>query len=312
MRIVFMGTPVFSVLALKRIVDDGHTVVAAYTRAPKPGGRRGLDLVRTPVHQVGDALGIPIRTPATLRPDSELESFRALAADVAIVIAYGLLLPKPILDAPSHGCLNLHGSLLPRWRGAAPIQRAIMAGDLETGVDLMRMEEGLDTGPVALRRVIPIHPADTAGDIALLLSDLAADLTAEGLRALGTGSLTFRSQLGDAVYAHKIAKADAEIDWSRSATEVRNQIHGLSPVPGAFSILSIAGRKERIKIFRAEVVSGKGTPGAVLSDDMTIACGEGAIRIVEGQRAGRTIVQGREIVGGEPLDGAIFTPSADA
>jgi methionyl-tRNA formyltransferase len=306
MRIVFMGTPAFSVPTLRRIAEEGHSIVAIYTRAPKPGGRRGLDLVRTPVHEFGETLGVPIRTPVSLRTADEAGAFRALDTDVAVVIAYGLLLPKPILDAPRHGCLNLHGSLLPRWRGAAPIQRAIMAGDSETGVELMRMEEGLDTGPVSSRRVISIEPPDTAGDIALRLSALAADLTAEGLRGLVAGSLAFRSQQGEAVYAHKIAKAEAEIVWRLSATTVRNQIHGLSPAPGAFAILSIGGRQERIKIFRAEVAPGSGPPGAVIGDDMTIACGEGAIRVIEGQRAGRTIVTGRKIMGGESLAGAIF------
>lgn len=310
MRIVFMGSPAFSVPTLNRIVRDGHHVVAVYTRAPKPGGRRGLNVVRTPVHNIAALAGIPVFTPMSLKSAEETLRFRALDADLAVVIAYGMILSKAILEAPRLGCLNLHASLLPRWRGAAPIQRAIMAGDLETGVDLMRMEEGLDTGPVGLRRTAPIGAQDTAGDIAHRLSELAADVAAEGLRALEQGTLTFREQQGEASYAQKITKREAEIDWSRSSTEVRNHIHGLSPAPGAFSILSTGGRKERIKLYRAASVPGQGAPGDVLSADMTVACGEGAIRIIEGQRVGKMIVRGRELLGGgESFADAAFRPS---
>lgn len=309
MRVVFLGTPAFSTPTLERIASDGHTVVAIYTRAPKPAGRRGLELLPSPVHQEAERMGVPVLTPASLRGDEASELFRSHRADVAIVVAYGLLLPRGILDAPGHGCLNLHASLLPRWRGAAPIQRAIMAGDAMTGVDLMRMEEGLDTGPISLRRVIPIEPKDTAGNIAGRLSAIAAELAGQGLGLLERGELSFRQQEGVACYAHKIHKRDADIDWSRKAAEVRNQIHGLSPLPGAFSTLTAGNRRERIKIYRAEVVSESGAPGAVLSHDMTIACGEGAIRILEGQRAGRTTVRGRQLMGGEPMAGASFTLS---
>lgn len=312
MRIVFLGSPAFSVPTLKRVVAEDHDVVCVYTRAPRPGGRRGLELMRTPVHQAAESLGIPVWTPSSLRSDAETGRLRALDCDLALVIAYGLILPKSILDAPRLGCLNLHASLLPRWRGAAPIQRAIMAGDAETGVDLMRMEEGLDTGPIGLRRLEPIGPQNTAGDLMVRLAGVAADVAAEGLRALATGALTFRAQDGEAVYAHKIAKSEAEIDWTETATEVRNRIHGLSPAPGAFSHLSMNGRRERIKIYRAESVDAKGPPGAVLKDDMTVACGEGAIRIIEAQRTGRTVVQGRELMGGEAIMGAVFTPPGPA
>lgn len=312
MRIVFLGSPAFSVPTFERIVADGYEVIAVYTRAPKPGGRRGLELVRTPVHEAAASLGVPVLTPSSLRSEAETARFRDFDCDLALVIAYGLILPKAILEAPRLGCLNLHASLLPRWRGAAPIQRAIMAGDAETGVDLMRMEEGLDTGPVALRRTTPIGPEDTAGDLTMRLAALAADAAAEGLSALQRDALTFRPQAGEAVYAHKIAKSEAEIDWRRSAAEVRDHIHGLSPAPGAFSHLSVNGRTERIKIYRAESVGAAGPPGAVLSDDMTIACGDGALRILEAQRVGRTIVRGRELMGGEPMTGALFTPSERA
>jgi methionyl-tRNA formyltransferase len=312
MRIVFMGTPEFSVPTLKRIVDEGHHVVVAYTRAPKPAGRRGLQIRKTPVHQTADTLGIPVRTPSSLRDSTTQDQFQALAADLLIVIAYGLILPKPVLEAPRYGCLNLHASLLPRWRGAAPIQRAIMAGDTETGIDLMRMEEGLDTGPIALRRVTPIRPQDTAGDLAGRLAEIAANVAAAGLDALGQRKLAFQDQADTgASYAHKISKSEAEIDWRRPAVDVRNQIHGLSPAPGAFSTLAIGDRTERIKIYRAECVSGHGAPGAVLSDDMTVACGEDSIRILEGQRAGRTPVSGRDLLSGNTGGGAAFARSPE-
>ena len=307
MRIVFMGTPAFSVPALQRLVHEGHEVVAAYTREPKPSGRRGLQILKTPVHQRAEALGIPVRTPSTLRDSRNQDQFRTLAADLAVIIAYGLILPKPVLEAPRYGCLNLHASLLPRWRGAAPIQRAVMEGDSETGVDLMCMEEGLDTGPISLREITPIHRQDTAGDLARRLSEIAANVAAAGLEALIRGSLTFRDQSSTGVsYANKITKSEAEIDWRRPAADVQNQIHGLSPAPGAFSILAFGGQTERIKIYRAEPASCSGEPGSVLSDDMVVACGEGSIRVLEAQRAGRTIVSGRDLMSAHTPDGAAF------
>ena len=236
-----MGAPDFAVPTLRAIVDSGRLVVAAYTRAPKPGGRRGLEIRKTPIHEAAEALGVPVYTPATLKSEEAQEAFRSHAADVGLVIAYGLLLPPPILATPQFGCLNLHASLLPRWRGAAPIQRAIMAGDHETGVDLMRMEAGLDTGPVALREVVPIRPGDTAGDLATCLAQIAAVLAVRGLNALETGKLVFNEQSSEgACYARKIDKSETEIDWTRDAEAVRNHIHGLSPMPGAFSNLSSA------------------------------------------------------------------------
>ena len=242
-------------------------------------------------------MGIPVYTPATLKTETAQEAFRSHAADVGLVIAYGLLLPPPILATPKFGCLNLHASLLPRWRGAAPIQRAIMAGDPETGVDLMRMEAGLDTGPVALREVVPIRSDDTAGDLTHRLAQIAAGLAVRGLAALEAGSLVFHEQTSaDACYAHKIDKSETEIDWSRDAEAVRNHIHGLSPVPGAFSTLAIRGAVERIKILRAETARVDGPAGTVLDETMTVACGKGAIRVLEGQRAGRTAVSGSELM----------------
>jgi methionyl-tRNA formyltransferase len=311
MRIVFMGAPEFAVPTLCEIVSEGHAVAAVYTRGPKPGGRRGLEIKKTPVQATAESLRIPVYTPATLKSEDVQDVFRDHAADVAVVVAYGILLPTPILEAPKHGCLNLHASLLPRWRGAAPIQRAIMAGDAETGVDLMRIEEGLDTGPVALRAIVPIQPADTAGDLTQSLAKIAAKLTVRGLDAVEQGSLMFREQSNLGVcYARKIGKDEAEIDWRHSAVQVRNHIHGLSPTPGAFSNLSIGSRLERVKILRVEAIAAKGAPGMILDTQMTVACGEGAIRILEGQRAGRATMAGREIVRGEQaLLGATFTPA---
>ena len=292
-----MGTPEFAVPALRRIVNSGRRVVAVYTRAPKPGGRRGLQLLKTPVHVTADSLGLPVFTPPTLRTEEALETFRSHEADVGLVTAYGLLLPQGILTAPTFGCLNLHASLLPRWRGAAPIHRAIMAGDHETGVDLMRMEAGLDTGPIALREVVPIRPQDTAGDLTIRLAQTAAELAARALSDLESGVLTFNAQAAAGVcYAHKIDKAETEVDWRRDADTVRNHIHGLSPMPGAFSALVIRGAAERVKILRAETMSGGGPPGTILDESMTVACGAGAIRILEAQQAGRTTVSGRELM----------------
>ena len=308
MRIVFMGAPEIAVPTLLRIVESGRRVVAAYTRAPKPGGRRGLEIRKTPVHEAAERLGIPVYTPPTLKTEAAQDTFRSHAADVGLVLAYGLLLPPAILAAPRFGCLNLHGSLLPRWRGAAPIQRAIMAGDPETGVDLMRVEAGLDTGPVALREVVPIRPEDTAGDLATRLSRIAAELAVRGLNALEAGTLAFTDQpSAGACYAPKIDKRETEIDWTRDAVAVRNHIHGLSPAPGAFSNLVFRGASERVRILRAETASAVGAPGAILDEAMTVACGKGAIRVLEGQRAGRTAVSGRELMRRESVPvGALF------
>jgi methionyl-tRNA formyltransferase len=297
MRVVFMGAPEFAVPTLREIVNSGRRVVAVYTRAPKPGGRRGLEIRKTPVHDAAESLEIPVYTPATLKTEEAQETFRSHAADVGMVIAYGLLLPQGTLTAPTFGCLNLHASLLPRWRGAAPIQRAIMAGDLETGVDLMRVEAGLDTGPIALRQVVPVQPEETAGDLTARMAEVAAQLAVSGLNALESGVLAFAAQSNAGVcYARKIDKSETEIDWTRDAAAVRNHIHGLSPMPGAFSTLVIRGAAERVKVLRAETVSAGGEPGTILDDAMTVACGADAIRILEAQQAGRTTVSGRELM----------------
>ena len=308
MRVVFMGAPEFAVPTLRHVVSSGRNVVAVYTRAPKPAGRRGLEIRKTPVHETAEWLGIPVHTPPTLKTEQAQETFRSHAADIGLVIAYGLLLPPEILAAPKFGCLNLHASLLPRWRGAAPIQRAIMAGDRETGVDLMRMDAGLDTGPVAMREVIPIRPEDTAGDLTARLAGVAAGLAVRGLNALETGRLEFRDQPdAGACYAHKIDKRESEVDWAQDAETVRNHIHGLSPAPGAFSNLIVRGCPERVKILRAEATNATGAPGTILDDAMTVACGKGAIRILEGQRAGRTAVSGEDLMRRESIQvGAAF------
>ena len=290
---------------------SGRVPVAVYTRAPARGGRRGLEIRRTPVHSVADSLKVPVFTPASLRDVEAQRVFNSLAADVVVVAAYGLILPTPILEAPRFGCLNLHASLLPRWRGAAPIQRAIMAGDSQTGIDVMRMDAGLDTGPIAMREIVPIHPDDTAGDLASRLAAIAAKLSVRALHSMEAGLLEFHEQPTEGVcYAHKIKKSEADIDWTQSAETVRNQIRGLSPAPGAFSRAGIGSRAESIKLYRAEVAAGTGLPGTLLSDDMRVACGTGAIRVLEGQRSGKTVMSGRELMRGAKLaPGVLFRQS---
>ena len=236
MRIVFMGTPEFAVPTLLEMSKSGSVPVAVYTRAPAQSGRRGLEIRKTPVHSTADSLGIPVFTPTSLRDVETQKQFKNQAADVALVIAYGLLLPIPILEMPRLGCLNLHASLLPRWRGAAPIQRAIMAGDKKTGVDVMRIDAGLDTGSVAMRESVTISPDDTAGDLTNRLASVAAQLAVRALQTMETSRLEFREpSRGGISYAPKIKKSEADIDWTHDAETVRNQIHGLSPWPGAFS-----------------------------------------------------------------------------
>ncbi len=312
MRVIFMGAPEFATPTLRALLAQGHDVVAVYTRAPKPGGRRGLEVAKTPVHRLAEAHALPVVTTATLRTIEAQEEFRAFDADVAVVAAYGLILPPAVLAAPKLGCLNIHASLLPRWRGAAPVQRAIMAGDAETGVDLMRMEEGLDTGPVAREARAPIRAGDTAGDLTKILAALGAELIAQGLPDLAAGRLDFRPQSSEGVtYARKIEKSEAPIDWTRDAIRVRDHIHGLSPSPGAYGEIECRGRTERIKILRAAVVDLSGPPGAVLDGEMAVACGAGAIRLIEVLRAGKSAMTGAELMrGGKIAIGARFTPSA--
>ena len=264
MRIAFMGTPDFAVPTLTEIVSAGHEIVAVYTRAPKPAGR-GQAERKSPIHLAAEGFGIPVRTPKTLRNEDEQAAFAALAADVGIVVAYGLILPKPILDAPQLGCLNLHGSLLPRWRGAAPIQRAVMAGDPRTGVMVMQMDEGLDTGPVGLVDEMPIAPDMTSGELHDRMMLVGADLMVRALAALERGSLHFTPQAAEgATYASKIEKAEARIDWSRPARDVHNHIRGLSPFPGAWFEIELNGKPVRVKVLRSTLGEGSGPAGTVI------------------------------------------------
>jgi methionyl-tRNA formyltransferase len=297
LRVVFMGTPDFAVPTLVETLGRGHEVVAIYTRAPKPGGRRGLDLVPSPVEREARRFGLHVLTPASLRSAEAEGAMRAYGADLAVVVAYGLILPKPILDAFALGAFNLHASLLPRWRGAAPINRAIMAGDTETGVMVMRMEEGLDTGPIAMAERMPIDPDATAGDLHDRLAPLGADLMVRALGALERGSLTLTPQATAGVtYAPKIDKNETRIDWRRPWRDVHNHIRGLSPFPGAWC--ETAGEGTRIKLLRTTRGEGGGAPGTVLDDHLTVACGDGAVRILELQRSGRQVMKAHEFLRG--------------
>jgi methionyl-tRNA formyltransferase len=302
MRVIFMGTPDFALAPLAEIFGRGHEVVAVYSRAPKPAGRRGLELTPSPVHAAAEKYGLEVLTPKNFRDPETIEQFRMLDADVAVVVAYGLILPKAVLEAPRFGCLNLHASLLPRWRGAAPIQRAIMAGDKETGVEVMRMEEGLDTGPIAMAEKLSITPDMTAGEAHDRLSGLGADLIGRALAALERGGLQFQAQAeGGVLYAKKIDKAEARVDFSRPAPDLHNLIRGLAPFPGAFFEADFGKGVERIKILRSALAEGAGRPSEILDESPRIACGAGALVLVEVQRAGRGPVSGQEFLRGARL-----------
>jgi methionyl-tRNA formyltransferase len=301
MRVVFMGTPEFAARLLKEIVSRGHEVAAVYTQPPRPAGR-GMAEKKSAVHLLAESLGLLVRTPKSLKSAEARAAFAALDADVAVVAAYGLLLPQPILDAARYGCLNLHGSLLPRWRGAAPIQRAIMAGDAESGVMVMKMEAGLDTGPVALTARTPIDPEMTAGELHDRLAELGAPLMAQALDLLAKGELQFTPQSDEgACYAPKIEKAEARIDWRRSAQDLHNLARGLSPFPGAFFEADLGHGVERVKVLRARVEEGKGAPGVALDDEGLIACGAGALRLLRVQRAGKGEMDFEEFARGRRL-----------
>jgi methionyl-tRNA formyltransferase len=301
LRLIFMGTPDFAVPTLLSLADHGHEIVAVYTRAPKPAGR-GMKLQATPVEQAARQLGIPVLTPKTLKtPEAEAE-FRAHNADAAVVVAYGMILPANILEAVPLGCFNLHGSLLPRWRGAAPIQRAIMSGDAESGVMVMKMDAGLDTGDVAMAERLPITDTMTAQDLHDALAPLGADLMVRAMGGLSRGGLQLKKQNEQGVtYATKIDKAEARIDWTRSAREVLRHCHGLSPFPGAWFEIALDGEAVRVKVLRCELAKGSGAPGGLLDDKLTIACGEGAIRILELQRAGKPPMKADAFLNGTPL-----------
>ncbi|WP_137702474.1 methionyl-tRNA formyltransferase [Marimonas lutisalis] len=295
MRIIFMGSPEFSVPVLDALADASHDIAAVYCQPPRPAGRGKKDRP-TPVQARAEELGLPVRHPTSLRSPEEQQAFAALHADVAVVVAYGLILPKPILDAPAQGCLNIHASLLPRWRGAAPIHRAIMAGDTETGICIMQMEEGLDTGPVLLRRATPIGATETTAQLHDRLSQMGAALITEALDRLD--QLTPEPQPEEGVtYAAKIDKAEARVDWTRPAAEIDRQIRGLSPFPGAWCALD----GQRLKLLASRLAPGSGQPGAVLDDALTIACGDGAVQITRLQKAGSKAQDAGEFLRGNPL-----------
>jgi methionyl-tRNA formyltransferase len=300
-----MGTPDFAVPTLVEIAGNGHQVAAVYTRAPQPAGRRGLELTPSPVAREAEKFGLPVFTPRTLKDAGAAEAMRAHGADAAVVVAYGLILPKPILDAFPLGCFNLHASLLPRWRGAAPIHRAIMAGDKETGVMAMKMEEGLDTGPIATAVHMPIGADATTGDLHDELAQRGAKLMLVALGALERGSLALTPQAAESVtYANKIDKSETRIDWSRPWQEVHNHCRGLSPFPGAWFETPGLGR---VKILRTTRGDGQGAPGTVLDDALTVACGSGAVRIIELQRAGSKAMSAQDFLRGTDLPrGSVF------
>ena len=300
LRLIFMGTPDFAVPTLRALAQGGHEIVAVYTRAAKPAGR-GMKLQPTPVEGEARRLGIPVLTPRTLKTPEAQQEFRAHNADAAVVVAYGMILPQAILDAPKLGCFNLHASLLPRWRGAAPINRAIMAGDAASGVMVMKMDAGLDTGDVAVTERIAITNAMTAADLHDALAPLGAGLMARAMGALERGDLPLTPQSDQGVtYATKIDKAEARIDWPKPAHAVLRHIHGLSPFPGAWCEMPIEG-EARVKILRCELAESSGAPGELLDDRLTIACKEGAIRILELQRAGKQPMKADNFLRGTPL-----------
>ncbi len=297
MRVAFFGTPDFAVPTLTDIVGQGHEVVVVYTQPPRPAGR-GMAERLSPVHQVATHFDLHVLTPKSLRPPEQAAEFATFGAEIGVVVAYGQILPKAFLDAPVHGCLNLHGSILPRWRGAAPIARAVMAGDTATGVMVMRMEEGLDTGPVALAETIVIGPDATAGDIAARLAPLGADLMVRALSAASRGALGFTPQPAEGLtYAKKIDKGETRIDWGKPAREVHNHVRGLSPDPGAWFEADFGKGPERVKVLRSTLAPGGGAAGMVLPD-LTIACGEGAVRLVEVQRAGKSAAKAADFLRG--------------
>jgi methionyl-tRNA formyltransferase len=299
LRLVFMGTPDFAVPTLIEIVGQGHEVVAVYTQPPRPAGR-GMAERKSAVHQTAERFRLPVLTPTSLKSPEAQAAFAAHEADAAVVVAYGLILPQPILEAPRDGSFNLHASLLPRWRGAAPIQRAVMAGDRETGVAVMKMEAGLDTGPVAMEERVAIGPDETAGELHDRLARLGADLVVRALAALSKGVLDLRPQSAEGVtYARKIANEETRIDWSRPAAEVHNLVRGLSPVPGAWSEMTVGdGPQERVKVLRSTLASGGGAPGTVLDGRLTVAAGEGAVRLLSLQRAGGKPMPAEEFLRG--------------
>ena len=288
LRLAFMGTPEFSVPVLEALHQAGHEIVAVYSQPPRPAGRRGLELTPTPVASAAEKFGIEVLTPKSLKDRQEQERFSSFKLDAAIVVAYGLLLPKAILDAPRFGCFNGHASLLPRWRGAAPIQRAIMAGDKKTGMMIMKMDEGLDTGPIALSKSIDIAPDMTAGELYDELEKIAAPLMVKAMEKLEQGDLTLTPQKSEGeTYAKKINKDETRIDWSKPAKELQKRICGLSPFPGSWCEMEISGKRERVKLLKAKLVAGSSLgAGHIDPETLTIHCGEGCLQITRLQKAG--------------------------
>jgi len=285
LRLVFLGTPEFAVASLARLVDDGHDIAAVYSQPPRRAGR-GMGLRASPVANFAEDHGLPVRTPASLKNPDERDAFAGLESDAAVVVAYGLLLPAAILEAPRLGCYNVHASLLPHWRGAAPIQRAIMAGDEVTGVSIMRMTQGLDEGPVCLAESMPITPGSTAGALHDELAAMGSKLMSRALADLAAGELDCTPQPTEGVtYARKIDKSETPIDFAKTLQAVLNHIHGLSPHPGAWFTLPSG---PRVKVLKAEVSEGSGPPGTVLDGSLSVACGDGAVRLLVLQREGKS------------------------
>ncbi|MBP2313433.1 methionyl-tRNA formyltransferase [Azospirillum soli] len=300
LRLVFMGTPDFAVPSLRALVEAGHEVLCVYSQPPRPAGR-GQQVQKSPVHRFADERSIPVRTPKSLRNAEAQAEFAELKADAAVVAAYGLILPQPVLDAPRLGCLNVHGSLLPRWRGAAPIQRSILAGDAETGITIMQMDIGLDTGAMLLKGAVPITPETTSSTLHDQLADIGARLIVEALDGLAAGRLTAEPQPEEGVtYAAKLTREDGRLDWTRDAAFVERQVRALTPWPGCW----FDANNERIKVLKAVVAdASKAAPGTLLDDRLTIACADGAVRLTTVQRPGKAPVGGADYLRG--LHGAL-------
>ncbi|WP_427454176.1 methionyl-tRNA formyltransferase [Litorimonas sp. WD9-15] len=296
LNIVFMGTPDFAVPSLAEIISSGHNIIRVYTQPPRRAGR-GKQLTKSTVHQFAELMGLPVATPESFRKSKVIDELEELNADVACVVAYGQILPQRALDAPEYGCLNLHGSLLPRWRGAAPVQRAIMAGDAQTGVQIMQMAKGLDTGDILLSEATDIRPTDTAETLSQRLSQLGSQMWPRALGAIERGALTPTPQSGEATYAHKIEKSEARLDWSRPARDLECHIRGLAPFPGAWC--DIAGK--RVKVHFATVEDAQGDPGEVLDDRLLIGCGEQALRLTSIQPAGKSRMTADDYLRGTTL-----------
>lgn len=310
MRLAFMGTPDFAVPSLAELIASGHEVAAVYSQPPRPKGR-GQRLTPSPVHAFAETMGLPVFTPESMKSAEAIETFRSLDLDAACVVAYGQILKPEVLDAPRLGCFNLHGSLLPRWRGAAPIQRAIMAGDAQTGVQIMRMSEGLDEGAILLSEVMDIRPDDTSATLSERMSHVGASLWPRALAAIERGGAEATEQTGDPTYARKITPAEARIDWARSAAEVDAHIRGLSPFPGAWFEAPGVDGPVRIKALMSQVsLRGEGRPGEVLDGDLRVACGEGVVRLITVQRPGKAAQAAQEMLRGFPIAPGTRLPSS--